>query len=261
MSLQFFTERLAAVTLSAQRSSVSLFTFRHTFSSMCLSSRPRWRYRVEKVRELREGRGWNQTELAFHAGLAPSVISQIENGKRNPSASTLKKLAGALEVGVGELFSGKAQASLFEADGQRRDPVLNTIASSLRKLAKEWKYAVPSHKELRARPQLALDFLSRNEAVQADASVLLAAVEGVREDFPRAVRDLPQEVGKELAYAHYEMAVALEKWQDAAIVAMEVADGVTELRPDLGLIAGGLERGEQNRRQYGPVLEEHRRAS
>ncbi len=64
-----------------------------------------------EVRRLRQAREWNQTELAYHAGLAPSVISQIENGKRDPSARTLRKLAEALGVDVADLFP-KAQARL-----------------------------------------------------------------------------------------------------------------------------------------------------
>lgn len=59
---------------------------------------------MEKVRRLRQEKGWNQTELAFYAGLAPSVISQVETGKRNPGAATLRKLADALGVGIPELF-------------------------------------------------------------------------------------------------------------------------------------------------------------
>jgi transcriptional regulator with XRE-family HTH domain len=66
---------------------------------------------VQEVRRLRQERGWNQTELAFRSRLAPSVISQIENGKRDPSAGTLKKLAKALEVEVADLFP-KAQSPL-----------------------------------------------------------------------------------------------------------------------------------------------------
>ena len=66
---------------------------------------------MEEVRRLRQERGWNQTELAFRSRLAPSVISQIENGKRDPSAGTLKKLAKAFEVEVADLFP-KGQAPL-----------------------------------------------------------------------------------------------------------------------------------------------------
>lgn len=56
------------------------------------------------VRQLRLEKGWNQNELAFHADLAPSVISQIETGKREPSATTLHKLADALGVDIPDLF-------------------------------------------------------------------------------------------------------------------------------------------------------------
>ncbi len=70
------------------------------------------------VKRLRQAREWNQTELAYHAGLAPSVISQIENGKRDPSARTLRKLAEALEVDVADLFP-KGQAPLPLEEGGR----------------------------------------------------------------------------------------------------------------------------------------------
>jgi transcriptional regulator with XRE-family HTH domain len=68
---------------------------------------------MEEVRRLRQAKGWNQNELAFHADLAPSVISLLETGKREPNATTLRKLAEALEVRIPDLFedsgSGKAQ--------------------------------------------------------------------------------------------------------------------------------------------------------
>ncbi|HET7270272.1 MAG TPA: helix-turn-helix transcriptional regulator [Rubrobacter sp.] len=75
-----------------------------------------------EVKRLRQAKEWNQTELAFHAGLAPSVISEIENGKRDPSARTLRKLAEALKVDVGDLFP-KAQAPLPEFEDVRRVPL------------------------------------------------------------------------------------------------------------------------------------------
>jgi transcriptional regulator with XRE-family HTH domain len=59
---------------------------------------------MEEVRRLRLEKGWNQTELAYHAKLAPSVISLLETGKREPNASTLRKLAGALGVTIPDLF-------------------------------------------------------------------------------------------------------------------------------------------------------------
>ncbi len=59
---------------------------------------------MEEVRRLRLKKGWNQNELAFHADLAPSVISLVETGKREPNATTLRKLADALGVDIPDLF-------------------------------------------------------------------------------------------------------------------------------------------------------------
>jgi transcriptional regulator with XRE-family HTH domain len=68
---------------------------------------------MQEVRRLRQEKGWGQKELAFHANLAQSVISEIETGKRSPSARTLRKLAGALEVQVADLFpKGQVQLPL-----------------------------------------------------------------------------------------------------------------------------------------------------
>jgi transcriptional regulator with XRE-family HTH domain len=67
---------------------------------------------VDEVRRLRQEKGWSQNELAYHAKLAPSVISLIETGKRDPNATTLRKLADALDVRIPDLFeeSGSRKA-------------------------------------------------------------------------------------------------------------------------------------------------------
>ncbi len=64
-----------------------------------------------EVRRRREARGWSQPKLAVEAGMAVSAVSQIETGKRRPSANSLEKLSGALGVAVADLFP-KAQSSL-----------------------------------------------------------------------------------------------------------------------------------------------------
>jgi transcriptional regulator with XRE-family HTH domain len=98
---------------------------------------------MEEVRRLRLEKGWNQNELAYHAKVAPSVISLIETGKREPNATTLRKLAEALDVDVPDLFGRtrhpKAQAPLpFDEDEQLRiselkvwQDALNSIANTL----------------------------------------------------------------------------------------------------------------------------------
>ena len=51
-----------------------------------------------RVKELREGRGWTQTELAERAGITRVTLSRIENGHtKGIDFDTLDKLAKALD--------------------------------------------------------------------------------------------------------------------------------------------------------------------
>jgi len=52
----------------------------------------------EKVKYVRELRGFSQTDLAKMAGLSAPFISQIENGKKRPATEALEKLAKALNT-------------------------------------------------------------------------------------------------------------------------------------------------------------------
>ncbi len=67
----------------------------------------------EKIRSTREGRGVSARALADLAEVSASLISQIENGKVDPSLSTLRKIAIALDV---PLFS----LVLTEGEGPTR---------------------------------------------------------------------------------------------------------------------------------------------
>ena len=57
----------------------------------------------EAVRTLRHEVGLSQEELADAADTDLTQVGGIERGVRNPSYTTLLRLAGALETSVGEL--------------------------------------------------------------------------------------------------------------------------------------------------------------
>ena len=59
-----------------------------------------------RIKRLREARGWTQTALAKKARLSsPAHVSLLESGaRREPSASTLRRLAKALGVDVATLL-------------------------------------------------------------------------------------------------------------------------------------------------------------
>ena len=54
--------------------------------------------RTDRIRLLREAKGWTQTDLADRAGLSKGQIYRIETGKSETTAETITKIAEALEA-------------------------------------------------------------------------------------------------------------------------------------------------------------------
>lgn len=59
---------------------------------------------METLRELRRRKGLSQKDLAKKAGIGQDSISGIESGRHEARPSTLRKLAGALDVEVTDFF-------------------------------------------------------------------------------------------------------------------------------------------------------------
>jgi transcriptional regulator with XRE-family HTH domain len=58
----------------------------------------------QAVRERREELGITQEHLAIEAGLHQRWVSNVENGVRNPSLRSLRRLAGGLGLEASELL-------------------------------------------------------------------------------------------------------------------------------------------------------------
>lgn len=57
----------------------------------------------QRIIDLREKKGWTQSELARVCGKDRQAIEKLENGKVNPTLYTLYEIAKALEVSLGTL--------------------------------------------------------------------------------------------------------------------------------------------------------------
>ena len=72
-----------------------------------------------QVRDARNRAGLTLRELAGQLGVSPSLLSQIENGKSQPSVATLYALAQALKISIDNLFAvqdGNALADVGTAE-------------------------------------------------------------------------------------------------------------------------------------------------
>jgi transcriptional regulator with XRE-family HTH domain len=59
-----------------------------------------------RVRSLRHDRRWKQVELAEMLGLDRSYLSEIENGKKDPSLRVLKTIADGFQLSLSQLLRG-----------------------------------------------------------------------------------------------------------------------------------------------------------
>jgi transcriptional regulator with XRE-family HTH domain len=57
----------------------------------------------KRIKSARRERGTGVRELARQAGIAPAFVTDIEAGRRMPSAEVLARIAGALGISLAEL--------------------------------------------------------------------------------------------------------------------------------------------------------------
>ena len=64
-----------------------------------------------RLREARLSSGLSLREVARQLGVSPSFVSQIENGKSQPSVATLYSVARLLNISIDDLFAQRTSAS------------------------------------------------------------------------------------------------------------------------------------------------------
>lgn len=60
----------------------------------------------QRVRALREARGWSQERAEQQVGLHWTYIGQVERGERNLTLLSIQKLAKGFKIELAELFKG-----------------------------------------------------------------------------------------------------------------------------------------------------------
>jgi transcriptional regulator with XRE-family HTH domain len=60
----------------------------------------------ERIRELRQDRGWTQMELSARSGVGNGRVSELESGKRGFTLLMLMYFARGFEMSVSDLLRG-----------------------------------------------------------------------------------------------------------------------------------------------------------
>jgi transcriptional regulator with XRE-family HTH domain len=204
---------------------------------------------VLEVKRLRQEREWNQTELAYHAGLAPSVISQIENGKRDPTARTLRKLAEALSVEVGDLFP-KVQAAPSpeqpDFDGLLEEERRRAEREKLIEALPGWIRAAIEDEEFVQRFEAAKSSLARADDLatrqRKETGRIIAQLRDLKErdappaELQAARRDLAQAKARETACT----IIDVDLWRGQDVADVRPVDIVAEVVAAQGGIVAAL---------------------
>lgn len=93
-----------------------------------------------QIRTTRTARGISVRELARRAGISPSLVSQVERGLTEPSISSLRRIAEALDVSIFSL--------LEETDGRADDNRRRSVDSRIVRTGQRRRVSLP-HSGLR----------------------------------------------------------------------------------------------------------------
>jgi transcriptional regulator with XRE-family HTH domain len=66
-------------------------------------SAPPDQFLASTLRRLRQERNQTQEDLAYSAGITVAGLARIERGQANPRWTTVRSIASALDIGMGEL--------------------------------------------------------------------------------------------------------------------------------------------------------------
>ena len=87
----------------------------------------------QKIKQLRESRGWSQADLARKAGVTRSAISTYEQGQRTPSADVIRCFAKAFGVSADYLL-GIAERRTVDIEGlsEHDEVLIRALVASLK---------------------------------------------------------------------------------------------------------------------------------
>ncbi len=81
----------------------------------------------QRIRSLRKRQGLTQEEMADKCGLHWTYVGGLERGERNPTLTTMQKVAAGLGVSVTELLNAKAFQSASSDQDTREGRLMRLL--------------------------------------------------------------------------------------------------------------------------------------
>jgi XRE family transcriptional regulator, fatty acid utilization regulator len=137
----------------------------------------------QRLRHIRRARGMTLAELGQRVGRAPSALSLLENGRREPKLSLIEALASALSVPSEELMrrqppNRRAQLEVALAEAQRNPAVADLGLPPLRVGAKVpndvLEHVLALHAELRRQREKPTATPEEARAANADLRLMMS---------------------------------------------------------------------------------------
>ncbi|MBR1536638.1 MAG: helix-turn-helix transcriptional regulator [Treponema sp.] len=85
-------------------------------------------YVVNSIRIIRKQKKISQMELCLRANMSQGFLTNIETGKKEPSAMTLIRIADALEVSPREFFPESETGEGIDVKSEIKNEILELLA-------------------------------------------------------------------------------------------------------------------------------------
>lgn len=84
-------------------------------------------YVVKSIRIIRKNKKVSQTELGLRANMSQGFLTDLETGKKEPSAMTLIRIARALEVSPRDFFPDSACTDEINVRSQIKGEIMELL--------------------------------------------------------------------------------------------------------------------------------------
>jgi len=82
---------------------------------------------LEKIKQLRDERGWSNYRLAREAGISEGSLNNLFRLNNQPTISTLEAICSGLEINLSQFFADEDEAVILNEEQREMLAIWNTL--------------------------------------------------------------------------------------------------------------------------------------